>query len=73
MANFRGKDLPIHLPETLTNPLGIPDEVGEALEHAHDPGADPALRVLERALLDAWTRLDMLQWKLDEPRQMKLL
>lgn len=58
MANFNKKDLPIRLPETLTNPLGIPDSVGEALEHAHDPGADPALRVLERALLEAWTRLN---------------
>jgi hypothetical protein len=29
--------------------------------------------VLERALIEAWARLDMLQWKLDGPRQMKLL
>jgi hypothetical protein len=33
-----------------TNPLGLPDSVGAALEHAYEPGVDPALPVLAHAL-----------------------
>lgn len=32
----------------------VPTEVAKALEHARDPGADPALLVLARALEEAY-------------------